>query len=347
VIDDVGELLEEIGFDPETSVLTYRQAQVLALRERGVSQADIAEALGTSRANVSSIESSARENVSKARETVAFAEALRAPVRVRVPAGTDLYDVPQMVYDACDEAGVKVDHTAPDLMKVVGDAAGSAVSGRQISTPLIVGVTSEEWSAFAITSDTDCCQSFPEQPRPVLRLRRYIGTTDRMNRLSSLQTARLLVALFEKLSDYPSDLRSKLVHLDGSAPAIEPVVRFANDVLEDALVDGLDGHGLLAVLESPRDFLHPLSRRVRRGQLRSGRVDRSRFLAVSVRGMGRFARCPRLFRMITPSAGPSYQFDCGTVYDSGLKSRVCRSRSKAFTGRSPTRLKIRSVVSGG
>jgi len=108
--------------DPETSVLTYRQAQVLALRERGVSQADIAEALGTSRANVSSIESSARENVSKARETVAFAEALRAPVRVRVPAGTDLYDVPQMVYDACDEAGVKVDHTAPDLMKVVGDA---------------------------------------------------------------------------------------------------------------------------------------------------------------------------------------------------------------------------------
>ncbi len=143
MIDDVEELLEEIGFEAETSVLTHRQAQVLALRERGVSQADIAQALGTSRANVSSIESSARENVAKARETVAFAEALRAPVRVRVPAGTDLYDVPQMVYDACDEAGVKVDHTAPDLMKVVSDAAGAAVSGRQVSTPLIVGVTSE------------------------------------------------------------------------------------------------------------------------------------------------------------------------------------------------------------
>ncbi|WP_226480774.1 Tfx family DNA-binding protein [Natrinema amylolyticum] len=143
MIDDVEELLEEIGFDPETSVLTYRQAQVLALRERDVSQADIADALGTSRANVSSIESSARENVAKARETVAFAEALRAPVRVRVSSGTDLYDVPQMVYDACDEAGVKVDHTAPDLMKIVSDAAGSAVTGRQVSTPLIVGVTSE------------------------------------------------------------------------------------------------------------------------------------------------------------------------------------------------------------
>lgn len=143
VIDEVEDLLEEIGFEPETSVLTHRQAQVLALRERGISQADIADALGTSRANVSSIESSARENLSKARETVAFEEALRAPVRVRVPAGTDLYDVPQLVYEACDEQGVKVDYTAPDLMKAVSDAAGAAVSGREIVTPLIVGVTSE------------------------------------------------------------------------------------------------------------------------------------------------------------------------------------------------------------
>ena len=143
MIDEVEALLEEIGFDAETSVLTRRQAQVLVLREQGVSQADIADSLGTSRANVSSVESSARENLEKARETVAFAEALRAPVRVRVPAGTDLYDVPQQVYEACDEKGVKVDHTAPDLMKVVSDAAGNAVTGRQVSTPLIVGVTSE------------------------------------------------------------------------------------------------------------------------------------------------------------------------------------------------------------
>lgn len=143
MIDEVDELLDEIGFDPETSVLTYRQAQVLALRERGVSQADIAAELGTSRANVSSVEASGRENLKKARETVAFSEALRAPVRVRVPAGTDLYDVPQLVYEACDEEGVKVDYTAPDLMKVVSDAAGSAVSGREITTPLIVGITSE------------------------------------------------------------------------------------------------------------------------------------------------------------------------------------------------------------
>jgi len=143
VIDEIDDVLEGIGFDSETSVLTRRQAQVLALRERGISQAEIAENLGTSRANVSSIEGSARDNLEKARETVAFAEALRAPVRVHIPQGTDLYNVPQDVYDACDEEGVKVTQSAPDLMKIISDAAGGAVDGRQVVTDIVVGVTSD------------------------------------------------------------------------------------------------------------------------------------------------------------------------------------------------------------
>lgn len=138
---DADEILRRAGFDADGSVLTRRQAEVLALRERGVAQADIAERLGTSRANVSSVEASARENVSKARETIAFAEALRAPVRVEVEPDTDLYDVPSRVYDACDEAGVKVNHTAPELMKRVSDEAGPAVEGRAVREDLLIGVT--------------------------------------------------------------------------------------------------------------------------------------------------------------------------------------------------------------
>src|SRR6056297_2570265 len=97
LLDEVEALLDEIGFDPERSVLTRRQAQVLVLREQGESQAAIADAIGSSRANVSSIEASGRENVERSRETVAFADALHAPVRVNIDTGTDLYDVPQQV----------------------------------------------------------------------------------------------------------------------------------------------------------------------------------------------------------------------------------------------------------
>jgi hypothetical protein len=150
---DVNALLEQAGFDPETSVLTRRQAEVLLLRERGVRQSTIADLLGTSRANVSSIESSARTNVEKARETVGFAETLSAPVRVEVAGGTDLYDVPKLVYDACDEAGVKVNHTAPELMKTVSDEAGDAVQGREVREDVLVGVTSE--GAVRVRRSTD------------------------------------------------------------------------------------------------------------------------------------------------------------------------------------------------
>jgi len=142
-VPDADELLEEAGFDAETNVLTRRQAEVLALREQDISQADIAEELGTSRANVSSVESSARENISKARETIAFADALTAPVRLTIDGGTDLYDVPNRVYSACDDADVKVTRTAPELMKLISDAAGSAVRGRAVQRDITVTVTND------------------------------------------------------------------------------------------------------------------------------------------------------------------------------------------------------------
>jgi len=137
---DVDALLARVGFDPEENVLTRRQATVLALRERGVSQADIAERLGTSRANVANVEASARANVRKAREAVAFAEALLAPVRVGIETGTDIYDVPDAVYAAADEAGVTVEYGAPELMKAVVDAADDAIRDRVVMAPLLVSV---------------------------------------------------------------------------------------------------------------------------------------------------------------------------------------------------------------
>jgi Tfx family DNA-binding protein len=142
-LPNVDDLLDRAGFDADESVLTRRQAEVLALREQDIQQAAIAEELGTSRANVSSIEASARENISKARETVAFADALSAPVQLTVESGTDLYDVPNRVYSACDDAGVKVNRTAPELMKLVGDAAGDAVHGREVRRDITVTVTTD------------------------------------------------------------------------------------------------------------------------------------------------------------------------------------------------------------
>lgn len=137
---DADALLDRVGFDPDASVLTRRQATVLVLRERGLQQSVIADRLGTSRANVANIEANARTNLQKARETVSFAEALRAPIQVTVEAGTDLYDVPDAVYAAADEADVTVEHTAPDLMKRVLDTADDRIDERVVTAPLVVSV---------------------------------------------------------------------------------------------------------------------------------------------------------------------------------------------------------------
>lgn len=141
--ETAAEVLESIGFDAAESVLTARQAEVLALRERGLTQEAIAERFGTSRANVASIEASARENVAKARETVAFVAALEAPVRVSIATGTDLYDVPDRVFEACDAADIGVSYTAPELMTRVSEAAGDAVVGREVREDLVVSVTTD------------------------------------------------------------------------------------------------------------------------------------------------------------------------------------------------------------
>lgn len=140
---DVDGFLAEVGFVAEESVLTRRQAEVLVLRERGYKQADIAEQLGTSRANVSSIEASARENIEKARETVRFAELVSPPVHVEIPAGTDLYTVPERVFEACDDVDVKVNHSAPELMRIISDEAEDAVENRLVRGRLFVNVTAD------------------------------------------------------------------------------------------------------------------------------------------------------------------------------------------------------------
>ena len=142
-VGGVDELLSEFGFDADSSMLTRRQAEVLVLREHGLKQATIADLLGTSRANVSGVETSARENVQKARETVTFIERLSVPVHLEIPPGTDLYDVPDMIFEACDEAGVKVSQNAPELMKVLSDGATEAIDGRAVQQQVFVDVTSD------------------------------------------------------------------------------------------------------------------------------------------------------------------------------------------------------------
>lgn len=131
--------------DPPTSVedtfLTERQAEVLALRNDGLTQREIADRLGTSVANVSGVESAARRNVGAAARTLDLARVLRCAVRFQAEAGTDLRELVDAIYERGDAAGLRVAHAEPELTTRLHDLLGDRVEARRLTEDTEMGIT--------------------------------------------------------------------------------------------------------------------------------------------------------------------------------------------------------------
>lgn len=110
--------------------MTELQARVLELRTRGLSQAEIARRLKTSRANICILERRARENIARAERTLALAARLRAPVVLTIKAGEDVLDIPKRLLRAADAAKVKVRLSTPELIARIRELAGDKLRGR-------------------------------------------------------------------------------------------------------------------------------------------------------------------------------------------------------------------------
>ncbi|WP_297515327.1 Tfx family DNA-binding protein [Thermococcus sp.] len=98
------------------SFLTEQQIKILRLRARGLKQSEIAELLGTSRANVSILERRALEKIEKARNTLLIWEQINSKVSVEVKRGEDIFDVPDKLFSKADELGVKVPYSTAEII---------------------------------------------------------------------------------------------------------------------------------------------------------------------------------------------------------------------------------------
>ncbi len=123
--------------------LTELQVRVLKLRSRGMSLREVAAVLGTSHQNVSVAERRARENVRAAEDTILAYRAATAAVRVVVPEGTHLAEVPRIVMEECDKAGVKLRADFTLIFKLLHFSRPPCVEGRRLSRPVIVLVDRE------------------------------------------------------------------------------------------------------------------------------------------------------------------------------------------------------------
>ncbi|MFW5929452.1 MAG: Tfx family DNA-binding protein [Halobacteriota archaeon] len=130
--------------DTDGTFLTERQRRVLAMRNEGMTQREIADEFGTSAANVSMIQKAAEDNVEKARRTVELAKYIRTGQRVQVEAGDHIEDVVERVYDLGDVQGVKVEHSKPELYTRIYEALSEMFDGERFADDEQVEIALED-----------------------------------------------------------------------------------------------------------------------------------------------------------------------------------------------------------
>lgn len=126
--------------DEKDTLLTGRQIEVLKLKRKGLSQADIARKLKTTRGNISTIENTALKNVEKAEKTLKLYRALEAPVWMAVPAGTDLYEIPQMIFKEADRKKIKISIDSATVIIRLKAIAPDRISHRVTSGDINIAV---------------------------------------------------------------------------------------------------------------------------------------------------------------------------------------------------------------
>lgn len=114
------------------SFLTHRQLEVLQMRHQGLSQQDVADRLGTTRSNISILEKRAHQNIARAERTVQQWMMIRAPVSLFAKAGTDVFELPRMIFAAADEKGIRLPLTSMDILVRLRQRAPNLFSRRAL-----------------------------------------------------------------------------------------------------------------------------------------------------------------------------------------------------------------------
>ena len=125
------------------SFLTARQLEVLQLRQQGSSQQDVADRLGTTRSNISILEKRAHQNIARAERTLLQWMMIRAPITCRAKAGTDVFDLPRMIFAAADEKGMRLPVTSLDIVVQLRRRAPKLFKKRSLEQDAEIYVTEE------------------------------------------------------------------------------------------------------------------------------------------------------------------------------------------------------------
>jgi Tfx family DNA-binding protein len=129
--------------DSLETFLTERQIEVLKMRLCGRSQQEVADSLGTTRSNISILEKRAHQNIARAERTLQQWMMLRAPISLQARAGTDVFDLPKMIFAAADEKHMRLPITSLDIVVQLRRNAPRLFKKRALERDALIFVTEE------------------------------------------------------------------------------------------------------------------------------------------------------------------------------------------------------------
>ena len=114
--------------------LTERQWEVIRFRASGLTQAEIAQKLRTTRENVSEIEHRARLKINAAKATLDALHELNPTSEVLVPTGTSVFEAVTMIITRADILGTRLQGTADDILSLIRLAWRAKIKGHRLAS---------------------------------------------------------------------------------------------------------------------------------------------------------------------------------------------------------------------
>lgn len=123
-------LAEKDGF--RSTLLTKRQWEVVRYRAQGLTQAELAKRLNTSRENVTEIEHRVGFKIRAAKATLAALEDLDASGEMLIPSGTCLFEAISMILRRADVLEIKLRSSADDILALMRSKCRTKIRGHHL-----------------------------------------------------------------------------------------------------------------------------------------------------------------------------------------------------------------------
>lgn len=120
------------------TLLTDRQIQVLKLRNKGLTQEEVAKKLSTSRENITILESRAYRNIDRARETIEALKDLGMAIRISIKPKTHVLDIANIILKNADKANIRIGTDCVELLDRIKIKGRDKISKKRVTKTLSI-----------------------------------------------------------------------------------------------------------------------------------------------------------------------------------------------------------------